>query len=249
MQRLQGINWRFATWAVLALVALVWALVSPARAHDIPADVKINAFFKPSGDRLELLVRLPLASLIDTDFPTRPDGTLDIARAEAPIRDGTKVWLTDNIDVYRGRPAARQAAPRRRAGVDAVGQILRLVRGGARPRAGATARRAISACSGARFSSTCCSNIRSSRTVRSSPSTSGSTGSAAPSTPRCGSSSPTARSAPSSFTAPPVSSISIRAGTRRCCGSWSRASGTSSTAPTISCFSPASSSRCAGCGR
>jgi HupE / UreJ protein len=90
------------TWLLVAfaLVALGLAIGSTARAHDIPADVKINAFFKPSGDRLELLVRLPLASLIDTDFPTRPDGTLDIARAEAPIRDGTKVWLTDNIDVY-----------------------------------------------------------------------------------------------------------------------------------------------------
>src|SRR5437660_842490 len=73
--------------------------ISPARAHDIPADVKINAFFKPAGQRLELLVRLPLASLIDTDFPTR-GAFLDIARADEPIRGGIKVWLTDNIDVY-----------------------------------------------------------------------------------------------------------------------------------------------------
>jgi hypothetical protein len=86
--------------AVLALVALTWMIASPAAAHDIPADVKINAFFKPDGKRLELLVRLPLASLIDTDFPTRPNGSLDIARADEPIRGGVKVWLTDNIDVY-----------------------------------------------------------------------------------------------------------------------------------------------------
>jgi hypothetical protein len=102
VRRLQGIMRRFATsaMAVLALTALSWALAPPAWAHDIPADVKINAFFKPSGDRLELLVRLPLASLIDTDFPTRPDRTLDIARADEPIRGGITVWLTDNIDVY-----------------------------------------------------------------------------------------------------------------------------------------------------
>src|SRR3984893_17373045 len=78
--------------------ALGW-IASPAAAHDIPADVKINSFFKPAGNRLELLVRLPLASLIDTDFPMR--GTfLDLARADEPIRGGIKVWLTDNIDVY-----------------------------------------------------------------------------------------------------------------------------------------------------
>jgi HupE / UreJ protein len=89
-----------AVRAALAVLALVCVVAPPAAAHDIPADVKINAFFKPAGDRLELLVRLPLASLIDTDFPTRPDGSLDIARADEPIRGGIKVWLTDNIDVY-----------------------------------------------------------------------------------------------------------------------------------------------------
>jgi hypothetical protein len=85
--------------AIVAL-ALAAAAALPAAAHDIPADVKINAFFKPAGDRLTLIVRLPLASLIDADFPERPGGFLDIARSDQVIRDGIKVWLTDNIDVY-----------------------------------------------------------------------------------------------------------------------------------------------------
>src|SRR5271165_1247317 len=89
-----------AMLAVLAFAGPICSLASPAAAHDIPADVKINAFFKPAADRLELLVRLPLASLIDTDFPTRTNGSLDIARADEPIRGGIKVWLTDNIDVF-----------------------------------------------------------------------------------------------------------------------------------------------------
>jgi hypothetical protein len=84
--------------AIVAL-ALAAAAALPAAAHDIPADVKINAFFKPAGDRLTLIVRLPLASLIDADFPERPGGFLDIARSDQVIRDGIKVWLTDNIDV------------------------------------------------------------------------------------------------------------------------------------------------------
>jgi hypothetical protein len=87
--------------------ASILAIASPATAHDIPADVKINAFFKPAGQRLELLVRLPLASLIDTDFPTRGE-FLALARADEPIRGGIKVWLTDNIDVYEnGAPLAK----------------------------------------------------------------------------------------------------------------------------------------------
>ena len=92
---------RSATMVLAAILVwvLAWAVASPAAAHDIPADVKINAFFKPAGNRLGLLVRLPLASLIDTDFPMRGD-FLDLARADEPIRGGIKVWLTDNIDVY-----------------------------------------------------------------------------------------------------------------------------------------------------
>src|SRR5215813_531780 len=90
--------------AVVAMFACVMSYTgggwtSPACAHDIPADVRINTFFKPAGNRLELLVRLPLASLIDTDFPMR-GAFLDLARADEPIRGGIKVWLTDNIDVY-----------------------------------------------------------------------------------------------------------------------------------------------------
>lgn len=90
----------FAALAWLILAALLLPLVSPAAAHDIPANVKINAFFKPEGKHLEFLIRLPLASLIDTDFPIRGNGVLDLARADEPIAGGIKVWLTDNIDVF-----------------------------------------------------------------------------------------------------------------------------------------------------
>jgi len=97
-RRLEGVAPLRRLAAALFACAISYAC-APARAHDIPADVKINAFFKPAGDRLELLVRLPLASLIDTDFPMR-GAFLDLARADEPIRGGIKVWLTDNIDVY-----------------------------------------------------------------------------------------------------------------------------------------------------
>src|SRR5258707_11444584 len=97
-RRLEGVAPLRRLAAALFACAISYAC-APARAHDIPADVKINAFFKPAGDRLELLVRLPLASLVDTDFPMR-GAFLDLARADEPIRGGIKVWLTDNIDVY-----------------------------------------------------------------------------------------------------------------------------------------------------
>jgi hypothetical protein len=89
---------RFA--AVIAVAAFIGAVAAPAAAHDIPADVRINAFVKPQGNRLELLLRLPLASLIDADYPIRGPGYLDLARAGEAIAAGIKVWVIDNIDVY-----------------------------------------------------------------------------------------------------------------------------------------------------
>jgi hypothetical protein len=65
----------------------------------IPADVRINAFVKPAGDRLELLIRLPLAAMVEVEFPTRGPGYLDLARADEALRGAAKL-LADNITVF-----------------------------------------------------------------------------------------------------------------------------------------------------
>src|SRR5260221_10619577 len=103
-RRLEGVApLRRLAVALIALFAcaISYACVSPspARAHDIPADVKINAFFKPAGDRLELLVHLPLASLIDTAFPMR-GAIIELDHADESTRRGINLWLTYNIHVY-----------------------------------------------------------------------------------------------------------------------------------------------------
>jgi hypothetical protein len=99
-----------------AIVAtLVCAFVMRAVAHDIPSDVKIAAFVKPSGERLELLIRVPLAAMIEVDVPTRGPGYLDISRADDALRTAVKIYLTDNIIVYENGtplPAPRVARAR-----------------------------------------------------------------------------------------------------------------------------------------
>jgi hypothetical protein len=82
-----------------ALAVLVCASVSNAAAHDIPTDVKINAFIKPAGNRLELLIRVPLAAMIEVDFPKRGPGYLDISRADEALHNAAKLYLIDNITV------------------------------------------------------------------------------------------------------------------------------------------------------
>jgi hypothetical protein len=92
-----ALAWRLT----VAVAAMLPCVIAPsARAHEIPADVKINMFVRPAGDRLELLVRVPLAAMIEVEFPTRGPGYLDISRADEALRSATKLYLIDNITVY-----------------------------------------------------------------------------------------------------------------------------------------------------
>ena len=83
-----------------ALVALVIAL--PAIAHDIPNDVTVQMFLHPSGDTLDLLVRVPVKSMRDIDFPKLGPGYLDLARADQFLQDAATVWLVRPIEIYEG---------------------------------------------------------------------------------------------------------------------------------------------------
>ena len=84
-------------WATLWL-----ALPCVLRAHDIPNDVTVQAFVKPAGDRLSLLVRVPLMAMRDIDFPKRGPGYLDLDRAEPYLRDAATLWVSDAIQLYEG---------------------------------------------------------------------------------------------------------------------------------------------------
>ncbi len=89
----------------ILLAALVAALrVAAPTAHDIPADVTVQAFLKPEGQRLRLVVRVPLQAMRDMDYP-KPRGAtnadlLDVARADATLRDAATLWVGDFLDLY-----------------------------------------------------------------------------------------------------------------------------------------------------
>src|SRR5580693_2840175 len=86
----------------VAVVAAV-LLVTPGllSAHDIPNDVTVQAFLKPAGDRLHLLVRVPLKAMRDVDFPARgKEGFLDIERTGPLLPDAATLWISDFIDLY-----------------------------------------------------------------------------------------------------------------------------------------------------
>jgi hypothetical protein len=82
------------------LAALALALPAPADAHDVPADVTVQAFLEPEGSRLQLLVRAPLAALRDVDYPTRGPGYLDLPRVDASLRQAARLWIADQVGLY-----------------------------------------------------------------------------------------------------------------------------------------------------
>lgn len=58
---------------------------------------------KPSGDRLDVLVRVPLKCMRDVDFPEDRAGFLDLKDLVPLLRDPATVWIANFIEVYEGK--------------------------------------------------------------------------------------------------------------------------------------------------
>jgi HupE/UreJ protein len=88
---------------IVVLVAVLGcALARVGAAHDIPNDVKLQMFVKPAGDRLQLLVRVPLAAMQEVDIPRRGPGYIDLKRADAALRNAATLWIADNVEIHEG---------------------------------------------------------------------------------------------------------------------------------------------------
>ena len=100
----------------MILTRPVWLVTSlllvgtSAQAHDIPSDVTVHAFVKPSGNRLQLLVRVPLKAMRDVVFPERAGGYLDVEKLAPLLPDAATLWIADFVAIYEG--AARLSKPR-----------------------------------------------------------------------------------------------------------------------------------------
>lgn len=68
-------------------------------AHEIPRTVTVQAFVKTDGQRLRVIVRVPLDALRDVQFPQR-DGFLDIASAEPVLRDAVRLWILPDLSLF-----------------------------------------------------------------------------------------------------------------------------------------------------
>jgi hypothetical protein len=90
-------------WPALSIAVLaVLGVLAPYNglAHDIPSDVTVQAFLKPVGGRMLLLIRVPLKAMRDIDFPQSGPGYLDLDRVDPFLRDAAKVWISDALSLY-----------------------------------------------------------------------------------------------------------------------------------------------------
>jgi len=85
---------------VMWVAALILLLPLRTAAHDIPNDVTVHAFVRPEGQRLHVLVRVPLKAMRDVDYPRRGAGLLDLALADAALRNAATLWIADNVELY-----------------------------------------------------------------------------------------------------------------------------------------------------
>ena len=92
------------------LTVLLASLPLSVAAHDIPADTTVRVFIKPEGQKLRLLIRVPMSAIHDIEFPRIPEnGMLDLAAIEPALRQAVDVWILDFVDVYEG--STRLAEP------------------------------------------------------------------------------------------------------------------------------------------
>lgn len=87
------------------LVAFVLLLPSWPEAHEIPVDVTVQAFVKPDGDRMRLIIRVPLEAMRDYEFPLRGPGFLEISESEQMIRDAAQQWIGDYVVLQENEEA------------------------------------------------------------------------------------------------------------------------------------------------
>lgn len=138
-ERSGRVSWPRLPRSVITLIlalALVLASSSAPSAHDVPTDVIVRVLVKPEGDRLRVLVRVPMVAMLDMDFPLHGPGYLTIADADPSLRQAALSWVARDLKVYENDVrldgqqlvAVRASLPSDRSFAD-YEQALALVRG------------------------------------------------------------------------------------------------------------------------
>jgi hypothetical protein len=85
----------------LLLAALIFS-AGPASAHNIPVDAVVQMFVKPQGHTLHVLVRVPLTTYSDADYPRHGGDYVDLTRVDPSLRTAATIVLLENLKFFEG---------------------------------------------------------------------------------------------------------------------------------------------------
>lgn len=92
--------------SIFLLICLTIGTLLPATAtyaDDVPLAVSVEAFLKPEGNRLSVLVRVPMNALGEIDFPRHGSpGFLIFSEADAALNTAVQAYVLRNIRLYEG---------------------------------------------------------------------------------------------------------------------------------------------------
>jgi hypothetical protein len=92
--------------AILAGILLLGSLLAgasrPVAAHEIPESVTIRAFARPEGRVFRLVMRVPLESMRDINFPMTAEGYLVFAGLQPLLETAARMWIADYTNVQEG---------------------------------------------------------------------------------------------------------------------------------------------------
>lgn len=84
----------------MLLLALLCLTPVGLGAHDIPADVLVQLFFKPDGQQLHLLVRAPMSAMRDIEFGLSGPGYLQLDTIDPHLQDAARLWIAPNLAIF-----------------------------------------------------------------------------------------------------------------------------------------------------
>src|SRR5580704_9500194 len=87
--------------SVLLLAALALS-ASHAFAHNIPVGATVQMFVKPQGHTLQVLVRVPLTTYTDAEYPRRAGDYVDLVKVDPALRAAATVVLLEALTMYEG---------------------------------------------------------------------------------------------------------------------------------------------------
>jgi hypothetical protein len=90
------------------VLIVVFGVTAPGAvlAHDVPDQIILHGFVKPEGERLHLLVRVPLVMLLNINLPKRGPGFIAIDQADAALKRAADATAREIVLYEEGEPLA-----------------------------------------------------------------------------------------------------------------------------------------------